>query len=134
MKLAKFFGALALIASLSSQAQADSVLCHITYGGETRRMESQPVDSPYLVGTQSIGTFFLFRVVYQTQPADLASIKIYTYADRDGGPVIIHQASYPATTQNAAVNGFTGLNWVYEPLRDGELQYWCEMQRGEKTK
>lgn len=134
MKLAKFFGALALIVGLSSQAQADSVLCHITYGGETRRMESQPVDSPYLVGTQSIGTFFLFRVVYQTQPADLASIKIYTYADRDGGPVIIHQASYPATNQNAGVNGFTGLNWVYEPLRDGELQYWCEMQRGEKTK
>lgn len=134
MKLAKFFSGFALIVGLGSQAQADSVLCHITYGGETRRMESLPVDSPYFVGTQSIGTFFMFRVVYQTQPADLASIKIYTYADRDGGPVIIHQASYPATIQNSAVNGFTGLNWVYEPLRDGELQYWCEIQTVEKTK
>jgi hypothetical protein len=68
----------------------------------------------------------LFRIVFQKEPAELASIKLYTYADRDHGPVIIHQATYAYPVQNLAVNGFSGLNYVYEPVRDGELQYWCE--------
>ena len=121
-------------AGLTSLAHADSVLCHLSYGGETQQVTGLPVDSPYPVAPQPIGNFFLFRVVYQTLPADLANIKIYTYADRDEGPWLIHQATFPAHVQNAAVNGFTGLNFVYEPLRDGELQYWCELKSGVNPK
>ena len=126
--------AFCFFAGLTSLAHADSVVCHLTYGGETRLVAGLPVDSPYSVAPQPIGNFFLFRVVYQTQPADLANIKIYTYADRDEGPWLIHQATFPANVQNAAVNGFSGLNFVYEPLRDSELEYWCEMQRGTSEK
>ena len=68
------------------------------------------------------------RVVFRQEPADLAGIKLYTYADRDEGPVIIHQATYPYPPPAAAVNGFSGLNFVYEPVRDGELKYWCELK------
>ena len=67
------------------------------------------------------------------------SIKLYTYTNRDTGPVIIHQASYPYPVKSVAPagdflqgtdSGFTGLNWVYETVRDSELQYWCELKSG----
>lgn len=123
---AKLFGSL-LAATVSLAAQAEGVVCHLTYGGETRHLEAGPTPAPYNVAPAAIGSYFLFRIVFRQEPADLAGIKLYTYADRDSGPVIIHQASYLYPLSNAAVNGFTGLNFVYEPVRDGELQYWCEL-------
>ena len=127
-KTTKFALALAAFIAANTPAQAEIVACHVTYGGTTQTIVATPVDSPYGVTPVAIGSYFLFRIVFQTQPADLASIKLYTYADRDSGPVIIHQASYTYPQTNAAVNGFSGLNFVYEPLRDGELQYWCEQK------
>ena len=117
-----------LLLALSGAALAESVVCHVSYGGTTQLVEALPVSSPYRVSPVAIGSYVLFRVVFQKEPADLANIKLYTYADRDSGPVIIHQASYAYPVQNLTVNGFSGLNFVYEPVRDGELQYWCEIK------
>jgi hypothetical protein len=116
----------ATLLALSSTALAESVVCHVNYGGTTQLLEALPVSSPYRVSPVAIGSYFLFRIVFQKDPADLANIKLYVYADRDSGPVIIHQANYAYPLLNATVNGFSGLNYVYEPVRDGELQYWCE--------
>lgn len=126
IKTSRWLGALCA-AALSSAVLADTVICHVTYGGETRHIEAKAQASPYAVAPIAIGSYFLFRVVFREQPADLAGIKVYTYADRAAGPVIIHQASFPYPTQNAAASGFSGQHWVYEPVRDGELQYWCEL-------
>jgi hypothetical protein len=123
--------ALALLAG--QPAGAASVSCQVSYGGETQRIEAQPVASPYAVGTVSIGSFFRFRLVVRDEPADLAGIHIYTYADRDSGPSLIHQASYPYPPVNLPDSGFTGRHAVYEPLRDGELQYWCNFHPGQRT-
>jgi hypothetical protein len=128
MKFRHLSWLLVSLVTLSFPARAESVLCHVTYGGETRSIEAQPVASPYGVAPVAIGSYFLFRIVFQMEPADLASIKLYTYADRDEGPVIIHQATFPYPVRHAAVYGFTGQQWVYEPLRDGEMQYWCELK------
>ena len=117
----------ALLAALALLAHAASVACHLTYGGETRVVEAAPVTDPYTAPTVSFGSYFLFRIVFRDQPADLAGIKLTAYADRDEGPTIIHQAIYPYPPPSAAVHGFSGLNFVYEPVRDGELQYWCEI-------
>ena len=125
--------------ALCGLAQADSVVCHINYGGETRLIEAQPSSTPYNVAPTPIGSYFLFRIVFRQEPADLASIKLYTYTNRDTGPVIIHQASYSYPVKSVApagdflqgtTSGFTGLNWVYETVRDSELQYWCELKSG----
>ena len=118
----------AILAALALPAHATSVACHLTYGGETRVVEAAPVADPYTVPTVSLGSYFLFRIVFRDQPADLASIKLTAYADRDEGPTIIHQATYPYPPPSAAVHGFSGLNFIYEPVRDGELQYWCELK------
>lgn len=121
--------AFALLAVLALPAQAASVACHLTYGGETRIVSAAPTSDPYSVAPVAVGSYFLFRIVFRQQPADLAAIKLYTYADRAGGPTIIHQATHPYPPP-AAAHGFTGRHFVYEPARDGELQYWCELQDG----
>lgn len=117
-----------IAAALTQPALAASVACHLTYGGETRIVSAGPTTAPATVAPVAIGSYFLFRIVFRQEPADLAGIKLYAYADRDEGPVIIHQATYPYPPPAAAVNGFSGLNFVYEPVRDGELQYWCELK------
>jgi len=121
--------AAALIALLTTlPAYAAKVSCHLTYGGETRVVEAAPTSDSYTVAPVSFGSYFLFRIVFRDQPADLAGIKLTTYADRNEGPVVIHQVVHPYPPPAAEGGGFTGLNFVYEPVRDGELQYWCEMK------
>jgi hypothetical protein len=128
-RLAKRLWLAALLALLlTPPAFAAKVRCHLTYGGETRIVDAAPTSDPHTVAPLAIGSYFLFRIVFRDQSADLAGIKLTTYADRDEGPVIIHQAVHPYPPPAAALGGFTGLNFVYEPVRDGELQYWCEMK------
>lgn len=116
-------------------AHAEQVVCHYTYGGETKLLLAPPVASPYAVSGIAVGSFFQFRIVFQNKPADLASVKVYTYADRDEGPVLIHQATYPYPPAGgrAARYGFSGLHFVHEPMRDGELQYWCGLEKSAKS-
>ncbi len=115
------------LALAAAPAMAEQVACHYRYGGEEHVLVVRPVASPYAVPAIAVGSYFRFRAVFQTQPADLASIKVYTYGDHDDTPVIIHQASFDYPPPPAGRYGFTGLQFVYEPLRDGELQYWCRM-------
>ena len=119
----------------AAAASAEPVLCHYTYGGETRTLAASQVASPYAVKAIDIGSFFHFRVVFEKPPADLASIKVYTYADRDDGPLLIHQATfpYPPSTRAGAPYGFSGQQAVHEPVRDGELQYWCELAKSPRA-
>lgn len=122
-------GLLAAMLLCARPADAEMLLCHVSYGGETRILRAQPVTSPYAVPVEAIGSYFLFRMVWQQEPADLAAIKLYVLAARDGGAAPIQQLThpYPPPAPSRPDYGFTGLNSVYEPVRDGELQYWCEL-------
>ena len=117
-----------IAAAPAMPTHAASIACHVTYGGETRTIGTTATTRPLAVAPVSIGSYFLFRIVFRQEPADLATIKLTTYADRDEGRTIIHQATYAYPPSPAVVHGFTGLNFVYEPVRDGELQYWCELK------
>ena len=114
--------ALALGLIAATPAQAARIICEIDYGGETTPIEVRPTLDPYTVPTRPVGSFFRFRAVWREQPADLAGIELYTYADRDAGPLIVHHASYPYPLPDG---DFTGRQRVYEPLRDSELEYRC---------
>jgi hypothetical protein len=116
-----------LVTCLAAPAFADSVTCHIIYGGENFPVVARPTDDPYSVKGQKIGRYFEFKVAYVTSPTDLSAISVYVYATSSGESVLIHQAKYPVTVTNpAAPWGFTGFNYVYEPSKSSELQYWCE--------
>ena len=119
----------AVLLATTPAAATEKVVCHYTYGGETQLLGALPVKSPYAVTSIRVGSYFLFRLVFQDAPAESAAIKVYTYVNRDEGPTLIHQASFPYPPANNAASpyGFSGLHFVYEPVRDSELQYWCRM-------
>ena len=115
-------GLLGLLLAVSNYAGAGQIRCAITYGGETTVVDVNPTRDPYTVPTRAVGSFLLFRAVFRDTPADLAGIDLYTYAERDAGPLIVHHASYAWPLPEG---DFTGLQRVYEPLHDSELQYRC---------
>lgn len=110
-------------------AQAEDAYCHYLYGGETRTLRASPGESPYTVPAITVGSYFRFRVVIEAEPRELAALKTYVYADRDDGPVLIHQGIFPWPVSEGPAQrfGFSGLHRVYEPVRDGELEYWCSV-------
>jgi hypothetical protein len=123
MRFAAFFLLVQVLTLARPAGAAEQVLCHVEYGGETRELRADPVSSPYAVAPTAIGSYFLFRVVFERS----GPVKLYTYADHDAGPVPIHVAEYPRSLLRSRGRSFTGVQTVYEPLRDGELKYWCEL-------
>ena len=108
-------------------AAADGVRCHIIYGGEEWTIDAAPTAQPYRVEGKKIGRYFEFKLVFANQPATGQSISIYTYGMSTGDPVLIHQALYrPPFDERADGYGFTGFQYVYEPSKSSELQYWCQ--------
>ena len=123
-------GALLLGAATAHAGAGETVACHVTYGGETRTVEARPTASPYTVAPVEFGSYLRFRIVFRSEPADLAGIKLYTYADHDDvdGRPLIHQATYAYPPVHAGSYGFTGLNHAYEPRYGLVLEYWCELR------
>ncbi len=114
-------------ALIAPAAFADTAICHIVYGGENFTVAAQPTADPYTVRGEKIGRYFEVKVSYVTSPAELAALSIYVYATSSGESVLIHQAKYPAGVGNVPGPwGFTGFNYVYEPSKGSEIQYWCE--------
>lgn len=121
----------ALLMLLPCAAGAQEVACHYEYGGEPKVLVAKPVASPYTVPAIEVGSHLKFRVVFQKEPRDLASIKIYAYAAEDDGATLVHQATYPypmPKTVGKSRYGFTGLHSAFEPSLGAELQYWCELR------
>lgn len=113
---------------MSPMLHAQTVACHLTYGGETQIVEAPPGNAPYIGEPTAIGSFFQFRIVFVHEPTDLARINLYTHADLGEAPIPLQHASHPYPLRNQERYGFTGLQRVYEPKRESELQYWCELR------
>ncbi len=63
---------------LQTSAVSASVLCHVSYGGETQQMRAVPTRDPYAVATMAVGSYFLFRMVFEHPSRAFPGIKIYT--------------------------------------------------------
>ena len=123
----KRIAACVLLGLACSDAAAASARCHIIYGGEEWTIDAAPTAQPYRVEGKKIGRYFEFKPVFANQPATGQSISIYTYGMSTGDPVLIHQALYrPPFDERADGYGFPGFQYVYEPSKSSELQYWCE--------
>ena len=124
-----------LPALLPFAAQAGPrVVCHTQYNGEGQAHVAYPGAAPYDVEGVTLGERFVFRVVFQNKPADIAAVKVFTSILPDEGPAQpVHQATWrwpvPAGRQPQG-QGFTGLQRVFEPTYNGHLEYWCEAERG----
>lgn len=131
--LRRLLPGLALLATAAHAASGGGiVLCHVSYGGETQTLRAAPSREPYTVAPVAIGSYFQFRVVFEHPSLPRPGIKIYTYAEQENDRVPIHVAHFPFPPTQGARFGFTGEQFVYEPMRDGELSYWCELKRGRR--
>lgn len=112
----------------SAGAQAGDVRCHVIYGGEEWIVDAAPTATPYKAANQKIGRYFEFKVVQAELPSVGRFVRVYTYGISTGDAVLIHQASFrPPFDPQPGDWGFTGLQYVYEPSKSSELQYWCRM-------
>ena len=129
MKASTAIASITLLGSLASAGtQAGEVRCHVIYGGEEWIVDAAPTATPYKVANRKIGRYFEFKVVQAELPSAGRFVRIYTYGISTGDPVLIHQASFrPPFDRRAGDWGFTGFQYVYEPSKSSELQYWCRM-------
>ncbi len=117
---------MALCCCLFSGVSRAEIRCHYEYGGQATILEVAPDVDPYRAPVLKIGSYLMFRVVWQTTPPAHAAVHTYVYVDTGDAPIILQQGSWSLPQINAAHYGFTGRQRVYEPARDSELQYWCE--------
>jgi len=123
---------LAASLAMAGPALADSVACHIIYGGENFTVDAAPTRDPYRAEAVKIGRYFKFKLVYAALPVTGESIKAYVYGVSTGTPVPIHQATWrPPFDARAEGWGFTGFHSLYEPSKSSEIQYWCQYFAGE---
>ena len=109
---------------------APRVVCHTHSHGESQTHVVRPVATPYGTEGITLGERFVFRVVFQDRPADIAAVKVLTsFLPDEGPPQPVHQATYRwpvAAGPQPEGQGFTGLQRVFEPTYNGHLEYWCE--------
>lgn len=116
---------------LSSTVSATSQLlrCEINEGGETYSSDFLPTSDPYTVVAKNIGEHFRLKVVMLLNEQPIEYIKIYTYYKDPHSMVLLHVAKYlPPFIQNQpSFAALTGVNYVYSPGLERELQYGCAL-------
>jgi hypothetical protein len=102
--------------------------CTYSASGDTRTIVVTPTSDPYGVAPVEAGERFALKVVYVTEPADVAGVRIYAYEVEAGGPVLLHEGKYPLPVAGGSAPGrveFTGREFVYEHELGRELAYSC---------
>lgn len=119
-----------VIGALGCGKNHAAVVCHVTYGGEAKRLEFPATNSPYGVKPVDIAERFAFKAIYLREPARARSISVYAYERSDAEDRLIQEGKYapPFSVRAADQHGFTGRQLVYS--RDQrELEYWCELPK-----
>ena len=118
-------GLIALTASA-----APLLRCQIDQGGKTQLLEFAPVSDPYTVKAIDINGRFRFKAVVIGDERHIEYIKLYTYSQARRQPVLLHEAKYmaPVASSGTAPMTLTGMNYVYSPQLEREIQYQCSLQ------
>jgi hypothetical protein len=116
-----------LIVALASATVAAAPLlrCKIDQGGSTQVLEFSPESSPYTAKAIDINGRFRFKAVVVGDVRQIEYIKLYTYDFPKRQPVLLHEAKYLAPVASPA--SLTGVNYVYSPRLERELQYECTL-------
>lgn len=103
--------------------------CQIDQGGQTQVLEFAPVGDPYSVKAIDINGRFRFKAVVIGDERHIEYIKLYTYSQSRRQPVLLHEAKYlaPVAPTSSSPAALTGLNYVYSPHLERELQYGCTL-------
>ena len=106
-------------------SRQSAVVCQVSNGGDTNRLEFTATPSPYTVKAVDVAGRFAFKAIYLREPARARAISLYAYERTDAGDRLIQEGKY-APPFALRADGFTGRQLVYS--RDQrELEYWCEV-------
>ncbi len=103
--------------------------CEINQGGESYIIDFLPSSDPYTVVAKDIGGRFRFKVVMLENEQLIEYIKIYTYYQEPQQLVLLHLAKYspPFRQSQPSFAALTGVNYLYSPGLERELQYGCKL-------
>ena len=103
--------------------------CEIDQGGESYVADFLPSSDPYTVEAKDISGRFRFKVVMLGNEQLIESIKIYTYYQEQHQVVLLHMAKYmpPFIQSQPSFAALTGVNYLYSPGLERELQYGCAL-------
>jgi hypothetical protein len=114
----------------SADASATPLLrCKIDQGGTTQVLEFSPQTSPYTARAIDINGRFRFKAVVLGDTRQIEYVKLYTYDFPKRQPVLLHEAKYmaPLARSDSQQASLTGVNYVYSPRLERELQYECTL-------
>ena len=117
-----------IIALGSAPAFATPLLrCTIDQGGSTQVLEFAPERAPYTAKAIDINGRFRFKAVVTGDARQIEYVKLYTYDFPKRQPVLLHEAKYlaPIASPISQPASLTGVNYVYSPRLERELQYEC---------
>jgi hypothetical protein len=119
-----------IVAMGSASASAVPLLrCKIDQGGTTQVLEFAPESSPYTAKAIDINGRFRFKAVVMGDERQIEYIKLYTYDFPKRQPVLLHEAKYmaPIASPISQPASLTGVNYIYSPRLERELQYECAL-------
>jgi len=119
-----------IVALASATVLATPLLrCKIDQGGTTQVFEFSPDISPYTAKAMDINGQFRFKAVVVGDVRQIEYIKVYTYDFPKRQPVLLHEAKYivPIAHPISQPVSLTGVNYVYSPRLERELQYECSL-------
>jgi hypothetical protein len=120
-----------LIIGLSSATALAAPLlrCKIDQGGSTKVLEFAPESTPYTAKSIDINDQFRFKAVVVGDARQIEYVKIYTYDFPKRQPALLHEAKYmaPVARPISQPVSLTGVNYVYSPRLERELQYECTL-------
>lgn len=120
---------LALGFSSVSAVAAPRLSCEILQGGNTLKLQFEPVSDPYVVEAIDINERFRFKAVMVGSEQKVDYIKFYAYYLSSGQAVLLHEAKYlsPVPQKNAIPDTLTGQHYLYSPELGREMQYGCAL-------
>jgi hypothetical protein len=103
--------------------------CEISQGGETYIVDFLPRADPYTVEAKNINGKFRFKAIVLGNEQLVESVKIYTYYQEQHQMVLLHEARYmpPFSQSPSSSAALTGVNYLYSPRLEQELQYGCAL-------
>jgi len=120
-----------LIVALGPVAASATPLlhCKIDQGGSTQVLEFVPENFPYTAKAIDINGQFRFKAVVMGDARQIEYVKLYTYDFPKRQPVLLHEAKYmaPVVRPVSQPASLSGVNYVYSPRLERELQYECSL-------
>ena len=122
-------GSLIVALGSASASAAPLLRCKIDQGGSTQVLEFSPETSPYTAKAIDINNQFRFKAVLVGDARQIEYVKLYTYDFPKRQPVLLHEAKYmaPIASPISQPASLTGVNHVYSPRLERELQYECTL-------